>query len=332
VFRELATWLGMARLRLIAGLVLVAVAVSLVLQGAFAGKSWLITAQIAVVWVSVVGIVLVLDSRLSGEGRRRLWLVQGPGLALLGLGIVVPALALVFGGAGLGWIVAAQFVLRGQVRMEYQNAIRHLRQGEYDEAAAIMERLITAEPDESSHYRFRAELYRLAGTPALAMADYKRVIELSSESAQGYAGLAEVHAQQGDFEAAHRYGLVALEREPRQWLNAYNMGLIADRLGDAAHAVAYLEQVLSLGVPHSRYRLLTRLWLARNHYRQGQLDAARQQVELMRKQAPGLRDWQLILASEHAAPLRGLLEPDIELARRLLEGASLDVLASVSSD
>jgi tetratricopeptide (TPR) repeat protein len=315
----------------VVGLLVVAIVVSVILQVAFVGESWLITAQIAVVWVGVVGVVLVLDSRMSGEGRRRLWLVQGPGLALLGTGILIPDLALILGGAGLGWIVAAQFVLRGQVRMEYQNAIRHLREGEYDEAAAIMDSLIAAEPDDPNHYRFRAELYRLAGRPALAMADYERVIELSPDTAQGYAGLSEVYAQQGAFEAAQRYALEAYERQPRQWLNVYNLGLIADRLEDPAQAVTYCEQVLSLGVPHSRYRLLTRLWLARNHYRQGQLDAARQQVELMRKQAPGLKDWQIILASEHAAPLRGLLEPDIALAQDLIEGASLDVFARRSN-
>jgi Tfp pilus assembly protein PilF len=100
---------------------------------------------------------------------------------------------------------------------------------------------------------------------------------------------------------------------------SYNAGLIADRLRQAEQAVMHLENALTAGIPHSRYRLLTRLWLARNHYRQGNIEIAQQQLDLMSNHRDGLEDWQIVLASEQAAPLRRLLEADVHLAESILE-------------
>jgi tetratricopeptide (TPR) repeat protein len=213
--------------------------------------------------------------------------------------------------------------------MEYQQAIRHLRNNEFAEAIALVDALIANEPDEPGHYRFRADLHRLSGDLPAAMADYQRVVELNPESGQGYVGLAEVHAQQDDYRTAREFALSALEREPRYWLNAYNLGLIADRLEDPAEAIEHLEQALRLGLPHSRYRLLVRLWLARNSARQGQMDTAQQHLDRLRREAAGLHEWHIIFESEQAAALRGLLEDDIRLAQQLVDGSlSLEALGN----
>jgi Flp pilus assembly protein TadD len=327
MLRQIVSWIGPTNTRWLITLLAGAVLGSLGLQVAFAGESWLFAAQLALVWLFFVGLALTLSSRLDGVGRKRLWLALGPGLVLLGCGIVVPDYALMFGGAAMGWMVAAQFVLRGRVRMEYQTAIRHLRAGDTDQAITIMDALIKAEPDQVEHYRFRAELYRLSGKLSKAITDYERITRIVPESAAGYAGLAEVYAQRGSYEQARTYAQMVLDRQPGQWMPLYDLGMIEDRLNDAEAAKTHLESALRIGLPDSRYRLLTRLWLARSAYRQGDIPAAEQQIELMRKQATGLREWQTILASERAAPLRRLLEDDVNLAERLLEpNARLDLL------
>ena len=121
-------------------------------------------------------------------------------------------------------------------------------------------------------------------------------------------------------------------RAPRRWMTAYNLGLIEDRLGQAEAAVEHLETALAIGVPHSRYRLLTRLWLARNTYRQGRTAETRQHLALMRRQVDGLRDWRVVFESEQATPLREMLEPDVSLAEQLLDTNAPLALLDRASD
>ncbi len=324
---QLVNWLGLRRTRMVIALLVGAALSSALLQVAFRDAAWLLTGQLSVIWLLFGGLTVILGSRLPRRGQRRLWLALGPGLLLLGLGVLVPDWVLFFGGAGLGWMVAAQLVLRNRVRMEYQAAIRHLRRSEYDQAVAIMDSLVKAEPDAPEHRRFRAELYRLAGNMRKAIVDYERVIKLDPQGTAGYTGLAEIYAQQGDYEQARDYALAALERDPFGWMTAYNLGMIEDRLGASEDVVDHVQRALAAGIPHSRYRLLARLWLARSYYRLGQRDAAREQVEQMRKQAAGLRDWHAVFESEQAAALRGMLEDDVQRAQQFVDGhARLELL------
>ncbi|MBN1965192.1 MAG: tetratricopeptide repeat protein [Anaerolineae bacterium] len=333
MLRELTNWLGPGRTRLLVGAFIGTAGLNLALQLVFFGESWVLTVQLALAWLLLVIMAVVLHSRLPHQSRRRLWLVLGPGLALLGLGVLMPGGALFLGGAGLGWMVVVQLVLRSRVRMEYQEAIRYLHQNEVGEAVAVMDRLIEAENSDPDHYVFRAKLFRLSAQLDRARADYERVIALEPDSSAGYTGLAEVCAQQGDFAAARGYALQALERDPDHWVPAYNLGMIEDRLGHPQAAVAALERGLRAGMPGSRFRLMSHFWLARSHYRLGDTEAARHQLELMRKQAAGMREWVMVLESEQAASLRGLLESDVRLAGRLIEDdAALESLGSSQVD
>lgn len=327
MLNQLVRWLGPRRARMVIALVVGAGLTSLLLQVTFRDAAWLLSGQLGVIWLLFGGLAVVLGSRLPRQGQRRLWLALGPGLLLLGLGVLVPDWVLFFGGAGLGWMVAAQLVLRNRVRMEYQAAIRHLRRSEYDQAVAIMDTLVQAEPDRPEHRRFRAELHRLAGDSRKAIVDYERVVALDPQATAGYTGLAEVYVQQGDYDRARDYALAACERDPSGWMVAYNLGLIEDRRGASEAVVEHVRRALAAGIPHSRYRLLARLWLARAYHRQGQPDAAREQVDQIRRQAAGLREWDVVFASEQASALRGMLEADVQLARQLVDGhTSLDVL------
>ncbi|MBN1564420.1 MAG: tetratricopeptide repeat protein [Anaerolineae bacterium] len=327
MLRQMVNWFGPNNTRVLAVLLAGAVFGSLGLQVLFAGESWLFAAQIALVWLFFVGLALTLSSRLTGAGKKRLWIALGPGLVLLGFGIVVPDYALTFGGAAMGWMVAAQFVLRGRVRMEYQAAIKHLRAGNIKDAISIMDKLIATEPNETEHYRFRAELFRLSSNLPKAITDYERITQIAPESPTGYGGLAEVYAQRSEYERAREYAQTALDKQPGQWMPLYNLGMIEDRLKDSDAVREHLEAALKMGLPHSRYRLLAHLWLARAAYRRGDMAATEQHLAALRQQANSLDEWQTIFASKQAAPLRRLLEADVKLAKRLLEpDAQLELL------
>jgi len=281
------------------------------------------------VWAFIAVLGLMLSTRLTGQARQRLWITLGPGLALLGLGVLLPPLALFFGGGGLGWMLAGQFVLRGSVRMEYQSAVKHMRKGEYDEALAVMDQLIRAEPNAAEHYRFRAELFRLAGKPQKALSDYRRVVELAPDSINGYAGLAETTVLLGKFDEAREYARQALMHDRGGWMAAYNLGMIEDRRMAPQDAVSYLEQALEAQIPHVRYRLMARLWLARNYARLGRTEDAKHAAARLHKESKGLREWETIMQSEEAASLRGLLADDVALARQMIDSSSpLDELSA----
>ena len=49
----------------------------------------------------------------------------------------------------------------------------------------------------------------------------------------GYNGLAEVHLQSGEYDKALPFARQALEHEPDEWVPAYNLGMIEDRLTQA---------------------------------------------------------------------------------------------------
>lgn len=331
VLRELANWLGEWRWRLLVVLFALTLSLTLLVQFAFGGESWQLTVQLGLVWLFLLVLLVVLGSRMQGNSRRSFLVALGPALLLLGIGLFVPDYALTFAGAAFGWMIAAQIILRNRVRMEYQTAVKHLRKNEITQALASMDDLIAAEPHDPNHYRFRAELYRLADRVDRAEADYRKVVTLTPDAPAGYIGLAEVAAQQGDFALASRWASQAAEKAPHDWLAAYTLGLVSDRLHEHARAIQHLTRAQQLGLPDSRYRLLTHLWLARNYYGQGQIDDAQREMTAVRQQQAGWRAWQVILESEQAAALRRLLAADVALAGRVIEGsAGLDDLASSS--
>ncbi|HML20476.1 MAG TPA: tetratricopeptide repeat protein [Aggregatilinea sp.] len=327
MLREVVRWLGPHRTRLIAALLIGTGALMLGFQVAYSGADWLAQVQIGLVWLFVAGLMVVVSTQINVRVRRRFWTSVGPGLVLLALGIFIPDYAVFFAGGGFGWLIIAPIILRTHVRMEYQQAIRHMRHGELDEAIAVMDELVQTEPDDPEHYQFRADLHRLANHPEKAQQDYEQVIRLDPDSASGYIGLSEVRAQSGDFEAARAPAQQAVEHDPQSWLPAYNLGMIEDRLDDPAQAVEHLQAALKAGLPHRRYHVLVRLWLARSYVRLGQREEAGRQVEALRAAREALNDWNLVFESEQAALLRALMEPDVRLAERLVQGsAGLEVL------
>ncbi len=308
--RRLAVWAALAALALV------------VVNLAWPGQSRARLASLAIIILSVIGAPLLTAGRLGPRGQRRYLLAVGPMLLLVAAGALLPDLAPLFGGAAIGWILVSQVLYRSPTQMEYQRAIRAMRRGEYEDAIRRMDALLAATPDAAEHWRFRAQLHRLAGHPKQARADYERVAALEPHGAAGYLGLAEVAAQQGDFEGARSAALEARARARGNWAPAYMLGMIEDRRGDAAAAVRALDEALAVPISEARFRLLARLWLARNTYRLGQTEAARAHVEGLRREAKALAEWRLLFNSPHGAALRAMFAADVAQAERLLTPAA----------
>jgi tetratricopeptide (TPR) repeat protein len=310
-------WLGPGRARLFMIILVASGLTSLTLSLAAADQEWSIPAQTALALAFLAAAAVIIGTRLPRPAQIRLLLTIGPALGLAALGLVLPRnLFSAAVGAAFGWLLAAQFLFRNRVRMEYRTAIKALRKRDYTEAIQVMTDLIKTDQQNPEHYRFRAELNRLAGRMGPATRDYEQVVKLSPDTAVGYNGLAEVYLQQGDYQKAKVYGEDAYRREPGYWVAPYNLGMIEDRLGESQAALEHLDAVIEKGLPDSRHRLLTYLWMARAHYRLGQVDRADEALQRLKREGKGLREWRTIFADAQAETLRKVLQEDVQLAER----------------
>lgn len=324
-FRRLQLFLGPARLRALFLLLAGTGIVSLILN-AVEGE-WVRPAQSLMLLAFLVGAAVIVGGRLDPEERKRWLAIIGLSLLSVLLGLfVVPELRSPLIGAGLGWLVAGTLLTRTRIPRQYQRAVKHLRKNEYEEAVAVMNRVIKDDPKQPNHYRFRAEILRLWGKLDRARRDYVKMTELAPDSAVAYNGLAEVHLQSGDYMEAREAALRARQLAPREWVTAYNLGMIEDRLQQSERAVEHLQEALALKVPDARHRLLIHLFLARAYSRLGNGEAAQNEVKAIKQHRSGLEEWHVILDSDQAETLRAVLGEDVQAAQDLMDG-KLDVLA-----
>lgn len=314
-------FLGPARVRALVIVIAGTGLVSLVLNAVVDEYEWVRPVQMLLFFAAIIGAVIIIGGRLDPVERGRWSAVLLPSLGALLLGAtVLPHLMLPLAGAAVGWVVAGLLLFRTKTPTEYQQAIRHLRRGEYEEAVKMMDEVIRAEPNEAAHYRFRAELLRLWGKLDRARRDYYKMTELEPESAVAFNGLAEVHLQAGDYEKALDAALRAAELAPEEWVAQYNLGMIEDRLSRSGDVIEHLGKALAFKVPDARHRLLIHLYLARAHARLGQWDDARTHIDQIKRHKGGLEEWQKILASPQAETLRSVLGADVELAQEIANG------------
>jgi len=318
--RRFIKWLGPQRAYMLFFLLGTTGLVSLMLNAVGQQFTWVRVVQSLLVLVFLVGASVIIGTRFPPEDRRELFIALAPALLALALGLLNRPLLIPFTVAAIGWIVIAAIWIRGHVRQEYATAIKHMRNDEFDKGVKVISDLIKREPDKADHYRFRADLYRMGSKIKRSRADYEKVIELTPNSAVGYNGLAEVYLQDGEYSQALEYARKALELESDQWVMLYNLGMIEDRLNMSPDAVTHLSGALKVGIPDSRHRMLAHLWLARAYQRQGKSAEVSSEIALLKKEQAGLQEWETIFENEAAAVLRGQLEDDINLAKRLIAG------------
>jgi tetratricopeptide (TPR) repeat protein len=258
MIEQFRLFLGPARLRAFFLLLALTGLASLILNAL--DVSWATSAQMLMVLVFVVGALVIIGGRLDSDSRNR-WvaiLIPAVGLILLGF-IALPQFLLPLLGAAIGWIVAGALLFRRRMPKEFQAAIKSMRKSNYHDAVQSMNALIREDDQNEHYYRLRAEIFRLWGKLDRARKDYEQMIVIAPESAVAFNGLAEVHLQAGKFEDARAAGLVAFDLAPDEWVAAYNLGMIDDRLRESASAVEHLGLALQRNVPDARHRLLIHL-------------------------------------------------------------------------
>jgi len=313
-------WLGPGRTRAIFILFALTGLFSLMLNAVQPREDWVTLTQSGLAVGFLVGAAVIVLGRFDRDERRQVLIVIGPALVALSLGLFVPSIAPATLVIAAGWIVISVIIGRAGIRQEYQKAIRFMRKGEYQSAIDIMTDLIKEEGQNADHRRFRAELYRLMGNLKRAEADYKKVVELMPKSGVGYNGLAEVCLQDLRYQEAREYGLKALALEPNEWVPAYNLGMVEDRMGLWAEAAEHLRGALAAKIPEGRHRLLAHFWLLRAAANLGDSNGVEAASRALRAEKKALAEWKMIFEVEGSTTLRNVLAADVALAERLIKG------------
>ncbi len=327
MIKRVQIFLGPRRFRAMLALLgstgLASLALNVLLQGAPVATGM----QSLLLVIFIFGSSVLVLGRLPAEERLR-WLsiIVPSALAIIIGSLALPHLTGLFVGAGLGWIVAGIFIFRdARGPQNYRAAVKAMRKGDYLSAIASMSTEIGENPNQAQHYRFRAELHRLAGDLDSARADYRRMAELDAQSAVAYNGLAEVELQARRYKESRRAALEAHKLAPDEWVAAYNLGMIEERLRQDDAAQGHLHDALALDIPDSRHRLLVHLYLWRIHRRRGDLKSASGALAALKRERAGLEEWQVIMSADEAQALRAVLSDDIEEARRLIMDETQDV-------
>ncbi len=287
-------------------------------------QAWSSTAQSLALLAFLVGSTVIIVSAMDGDQRYRWGAILFPAVLALLIGLLIVPNYLGFAvGAAVGWIVAGTLIFsRSREPLEYKRAVKAMRRGDLEEAVRAMDAIIKQEPTTAHHYRFRAELLRLAGKLPRAKADYERMKNLARtdvERAVAYNGMAEVDLQAKLYDQALKSAEKAYELAPNDWVTAYNLGMIQDRLGDSAGVLESLTQRLDITkVPDVRHRLLIALYVARAHVRSGNVEAARPLLAQIQRDRRGLREWEMLLSDRNATVLRDVLSEDVALLKALI--------------
>lgn len=282
---------------------------------------WARDVQTILVFVFLMGATVIILSALDPFERGRWIGIIAPviGALLLAAFFFPNALPIVLG-AGFGWIVAGIFLFRPRTPEEYKQAVRALRKSEYAEAVKHMDTLIKADPKNPHHYRFRAEVLRVWGKLPLAKRDYKKMTEIAPDMAVAWNGLAEILLQMGDYEAAHQAALRAYQLAPDEWVAAYNLGAIEDRLKRPHDVLEHLRHALNQKIPDARHRLLAHFYMARAYARLDDVTSAQDSVKKIQNLYGAIQEWRTLMKSDQAQTLREFIEADINTLTALADG------------
>jgi len=184
--------------------------------------------------------------------------------------------------------------------------------GTFDQADAELARAMAAAPRNWIALSLRAEAQERRGRLAEARADYGDVLRLDPENPSARLGMARLHRQQGDSEAAYLDAAHSLKALPEQTAAPTLLGALALDLGKRQEAVGWLAKA------------------ADRAPRDASLRAALARARLAAGDAPGaVAEWKVALALQETLDgLHGLAtaaqaakDPDSELlaVRRITE-------------
>jgi tetratricopeptide (TPR) repeat protein len=321
LFRRILIFLGPVGSRALFVLLASTGLLSLILNAVDSQIEWVRPVQTGLALAFLIGTVVIIFSRLPADERGRWIGILAPVMAALVIGLIfAPQFLGVLIGGSLGWVVAAAFITRNRMPVDYREAVKQLRKNNYVEAAKAMDQVIKDNPTQPQHYKFRAEIYRIWGKLDRAVRDYQRMTELAPESPVAFNGLAEVHLQRGEYPRALEAAQKAHELAPGDWVALYNLGMIEDRLKLSQDVISHLSAVTKMKINDSRHKALVHLYLARAYARLGQADGAQPHVDALKKQVNGLNEWETILKDKQADTLRAVIGADVDLALELASG------------
>jgi Tfp pilus assembly protein PilF len=109
---------------------------------------------------------------------------------------------------------------------QYRWALEQYRRGNYLEALESINRAISLDPNTYAHYNMRGLIYRAAGELDLALADFRKVLEINPYFTDAHNNLGATLAEKGDTAAAlEEFELVLRDPNyPHRQKAFYNLG------------------------------------------------------------------------------------------------------------
>jgi cellulose synthase operon protein C len=119
-----------------------------------------------------------------------------------------------------------------------------------EQAHALLERALAADPGELEGLRFKGDLFRFEGKAAQALAAYRKILALRPNNAQALLDVASLHIDAGKFTEARADIAQARKASPTSAAVFHAQALLDYREGKHAAALETLQLVLSSAPEH----------------------------------------------------------------------------------
>ena len=129
---------------------------------------------------------------------------------------------------------------------KFDEANEHLKRKEFEQAKAVLEELLQAEPDHGDALYNLGMIYTELGDPAKAVKTLLRCVELGQDSANVYVALGYAYSKLGNQNKAKELFLAALELEPNNPYALRNLGALYGKETNYESAIQYLERSFAI--------------------------------------------------------------------------------------
>ena len=131
--------------------------------------------------------------------------------------------------------------------------------GRHDRAIATLDQALTLDPKNVSGLLERSQIYIVTGNPERALADANQAITLQPGGDEAHAVRAEAYAAQGAWDRAMRDATFAIRLDPKSVSGWLTRSHIYELMGDYGRAITDADQAVRLE-PRSAAALNSRCW------------------------------------------------------------------------